>query len=189
MNCPSRLTTGGLCVTTAATVVAGCAKPFNESIDLVGADPLPALVSAGGATELTGEPSLLRGLDRRDWPVVTVQVPTHQVAHYPTYAENFRWKQDRGPWDPAYPTAADSVVDPNDAMQDLADGVTEPVHAAAMMLWAPIDMLLGNWPWSSTRSPGEPYAVISPLPPADLRDWFVADGDAADIQWNTSPDS
>ena len=188
MTCPRRFASG-LWVIATMTMASGCAKPFNEQIDLVGTDPLPALVPATGITELTGRPSLLHGLDRRGWDVVTVEVPTHQVAHYPTYATNFRWDRDRGPWDPAYPTAADSIVDPSDAGQDLADGVAEPVHAAVMLVWAPFDMLLGNWPWSSTRSPGEPYAVASPRPPADLWDWFAADGGAAGIQWNDPPDS
>ena len=170
-------------------ITTGCGRPFNETIDLVGTDPLPALVPAGGATELTGGPSLLHGLDRRGWDVVTVQVPTHQVAHYPTYAKNFRWDPDGGPWDLAYPTAPGSITDPSDAGQDFADGVTAPVHAAAMLLWAPIDMLLGNWPWSGTRSPGEPYAVVSTQPPAEPWEWFAVDGGAADIQWNDPPDS
>ncbi len=188
MNCPSRFT-NGLWVTTAAmTMATGCGGPFNGQIDLVGGDPMPALVPAGGTTAITGQPSLLRGLDRRGWNVVTVKVPTHQVAHGSTYAKNFRWKQDRGPWNPAYPTAAGSIVDPTDAGQDFADGVTEPVVAAAMLVWAPFDMLLGNWPWTNWRSPSEPYAVMSPQPPADLWDWFGSDGPAAGIQWNDPPD-
>lgn len=188
MNYPSTFT-AGLWVAAGMTMASGCTGSFNESIDLVGTAPLPALVPAGGTTELTGRPSLLHGLDRRGWDLVTVEIPIHQQVHSPTYAKNFRWTQVRGPWDPAYPAAADSIVDSTDAGQDLADGVTAPAHAAAMTLWAPIDMLFGNWPWASARSPGEPYAVVPPLPPADLWDWFVADGDAADIQWNDPPGS
>ena len=194
MTCPRRFTNrpraaAAMIIIVSSTMASGCARPFNEPIDLVGTEPLPALVPAGGTTELTGRPSLLRGIDRRGWDLVTINVPTHQVAHYPTYAKNFRWEQDREPWNPAYPTAADSIVDPVDAGQDFADGVTAPVHAAAMLLWAPVDMLLGNWPWSSTRSPGEPYAVVPPRRPAELWDWFAAEGGDADIQWTDSPGS
>ncbi len=191
MTCPKRFT-NGLCVIaamTTLTMASGCAKPFNEQIDLVGTDPLPALMPAGGTTEITGRPSLLHGLDRRSWDLVTIEVPTHQVAHYPTYVKNFRWEQDRGPWNPAYPTATGSIVNPIDAGQDLADGLTAPVYAAAMLVWAPFDMLLGNWPWSSTRSPGEPYAVVPPRRPYELWDWFAADGGDSDIQWTDAPGS
>ena len=194
MTCPRRFTNSpwvtAALITIATMIMApGCAKPFNEQIDLVGTSPLPALVPAGETTEITGQPSLLHGLDRRGWDVVIVKVPTHQVAHYPTYAKNFRWTRDREPWNPAYPTAGGSIVDPNDAGQDVADGVTAPFHAAAMLLWAPIDMLLGNWPWTEHRSPGEPYAVVPPRPPDDLWDWFSSDGPTDDIQWNRPPDS
>ena len=188
MTCPRRFA-NCLWVPAAITLATGCAKPFNEQIDLVGTTPLPGLIPAGENTELTGQPSLLHGLDRRGWDVVTVEVPSLQVVHYPTYAKNFRWVNDRGPWNPAYPTVDVSIVDPTDPDQDLADAVIAPVHAFGMLLWAPIDMLIGNWPWTGRRSPGEPYAVVSPQPPADLWDWFIAADGPADIQWNPPPDS
>ena len=84
---------------------AGCGGRLNEQIDLVGTHPLPALSQSVPETTAGDEPSLANGFDRRGWPVVTVAVPTRQVAHYPTYTGNFRWNKHRGPWNPAYPRA------------------------------------------------------------------------------------
>jgi len=153
---------------------AGCAGSLNEPIDLVGTDPMPALSETGDRTELNGRPSLLHGLDRSSWSTVTVQVPRGQVAHGPTYTTNFRWQQDRDPWNPAYPTATDAVVDHPDAGQDLADGVAGPFVTAAMLVWAPIDMIFLTRPWEPQRSPSEPYMLVPDRVPAHLVNWFGA---------------
>lgn len=153
---------------------AGCGGSFNEQIDLVGTDPLPALSRVGDQTELNGRQSLLHGLDRRSWPTVTVYVPRDQVAHGPTYATNFRWQQDRGPWNPAYPTATDAIVDRPDAGEDVADGLTEPFVTAAMLVWAPIDMIFFTRPSEAQRSPSEPYMLVPDRVPTHLVDWFGA---------------
>ena len=174
-----------LIVATTGTIAlaAGCGKPFNEQIDLVGTQALPGLRPAAEETELTGEPSLSAGLDRQGWPMVTLQVPTDQVAHYPTYVNNFRWEKQRGPWDPAYPTVESSLVDPTDAGQDVADAVTEPVYRAILLVWSPIDAMLGNWPWKMKRSPTEPYALVPEAAVSEPLNWF----DAAGQPWYGSP--
>jgi hypothetical protein len=160
----------------AATAV-GC---VNEQIDLVGVDPLPALSTTGDKTELDGTPSLLNGLDRRNWSTVTVQVPRDQVGHTPTYSVNFRWDKDRDPWNPAYPTGATAIVDETNAGADVADGVTEPFVTAAMLVWAPIDMIFFTQPWEQRRSPSEPFMLVPDSPPAHLVDWFSAPVTSAD---------
>ncbi len=154
--------------------VAGCSGSLNEQIGLVGTHPLPALSGAGDQTELNGRPSLSHGLDRRSWTTVTVQVPRDQVAHGPTYATNFRWQQDRDPWNPAYPTATDAIVDRTDAGEDVADGLAEPFVTAAMLVWAPIDMIFFTQPWEDQRSPSEPFMLVPDSVPAHLVDWFGA---------------
>ncbi len=157
-------------VAIALASVAGCG--FNEQIDLVGTDPMPALSAAGDETELNGRQSLLHGFDRRSWSTVTVQVPRDQVAHAPTYTTNFRWQQDRDPWNPAYPTETDAIVDASDTGEDVADALAQPVVAAAMLVWAPIDMIFFNHPWQEHRSPSEPYMLVPDRIPAHLVDWF-----------------
>ena len=153
---------------------AGCGGPLNEQINLVGTDPMPALSAAGEATELDGTPSLLHGLDRSSWSTVTVQVPRDQVAHGPTYATNFRWQRDRDPWNPAYPTATDAIVDDGDLGADVADGLAGPFVTAGMLVWAPIDMIFFTQPWEEQRSPSEPFMLVPDTVPAHLVDWFGA---------------
>jgi hypothetical protein len=164
-------------------MTAGCGKPFNEQIDLIGTQSLAALQPAVAETELTGEPSLSAGLDRQGWTMVTVEVPTKQVAHYPTYVDNFRWQNQRGPWDPAYPTVEDAVVDQTDAGQDAADAVAEPVYRAMLLVWSPFDAMLGNWLWKMKRSPTEPYARVPDAVDSQPLNWFNAQGQP----WYSSP--
>ena len=165
-----------IAVALALASAAGCGGPLNKPIDLVGTDPMPALSGAPEQTELNGRPSLLHGLDRRNWPTVTVHVPRDQVAHGPTYATNFRWQQNRDPWNPAYPTATDAIVDRPDAGEDVADGLAEPFVTAAMLAWAPFDMIFFTPPWEPQRSPSEPCMLMPDRVPAHLVDWFEAPG-------------
>ena len=164
--------TGLLSVTVVS--VAGCSTAFNDDNGLVGIDPLPALAGTDGGTELTGTPSLMQGLDRQGWSTVKVLVPREQIAHPPTYAANFRWQHDRVPWDPSYPTAVAALDDPNDPYQDVADALTEPWVTAAMLAWAPIDMIFITQPWEQQHSPSERYALVPGNVPAHLVDWFSA---------------
>ncbi|MEE8460456.1 MAG: hypothetical protein V3S08_11300 [Phycisphaerales bacterium] len=164
----------------AAIILATAAGCSNEQIDLVGIDPLPALSATPLKTELDGSPSLLHGLDRQGWATVTVRVPRDQVAHPPTYAVNFRWQKDRDPWNPAYPTATAAIVDETDAGADVADGLTEPLVTAAMLVWAPIDMIFFTPPWEQRRSPSEPFMLVPDSVPAHLVDWFGAPDTAGD---------
>jgi hypothetical protein len=155
-------------------VTAGCGKPFNEQIDLVGVKPLPALSEAGGATELRGGTSLSHGFDRGDWPDLTVAVPTKQVAHYATYVAPFSWRGDTGPWTPDYPTPTGALVAPTNGAADTADAVAQPAWAAGLLLWAPIDMVLGDWPWVEHRSPQRDYQLLPAHTPLALNAWFDA---------------
>ena len=160
----------------------GCGKPFNEQIDLVGTEPLPALSLDADPEPLSGSPSL-QGFDRRHWPLVTVQVPTKQTAHYRTYAPNLHLQpSDAGPWDERFPTAAAALNDGADPGDDLLDGVVEPAWAAALLVWAPIDMvILQHWPWNGVRSPDEPYDRVPPGGETDLGRWL--DVGQPDIDW------
>ena len=158
----------------------GCGKPFNEQIDLVGTDPLPALSLETDAEPLSGSSSL-RGWDRRHWPVVTVQVPTKQVEHYRTYVSNLRLQKVRGPWDERFPTAVGSLIVWADPGADALDGVVDPVWAAALLVWAPIDMVFLHWPWEGVRSPHEPYDHAPPAASTDL--WRWVDVGQPHIRW------
>jgi hypothetical protein len=164
------------------TLLPGCGKPFNEQIDLVGTAPLPALSVDADAPPLSGAPSL-SGLDRRSWPVVTVQVPTKQVAHYRTYAGNLHLQKDGGPWDERFPTAVGSVDVGADSGADVVDAVVDPAYAALLLVWAPIDMVvLQHWPWNGVRSPDEPYGRVPPTETAEIWKWI--DAAPAAIRWS-----
>ncbi|MHC4219309.1 MAG: hypothetical protein ACYSU7_12750 [Planctomycetota bacterium] len=162
----------------------GCGRPFNEQIDLVGTAPLPALSATSDTTSLSGTPSLT-GLDRRSWPVVTVQVPKQQVAHYRTYVSNLKLQSDGGPWDEQFPTAVTAFDDTSDAGADALDGVVEPLWAAALLVWAPIDMvILWHWPWNEVRSPAEPYARVPGTGKKEIWSWVdAAAARTMQIQW------
>jgi len=161
-------------------IPAGCSKPFNEQIDLVGTEPLPALSVDDDPEPLSEAPSL-QGFNRRHWPLVTVQVPTTQTAHYRTYVTNLHLQSDGGPWDERFPTAVAALDDGADSGADVADGVVEPFWAAGLLLWAPIDMILLNCPWNGVRSPDEPYDRMPPGGELDLWPWI--DVGQRDIRW------
>jgi hypothetical protein len=179
-----RKTTLLIATTTAAcwALPAGCGKPFNEQINLVGAAPLPALSVKDDSPRLSGTPSLT-GLDRRAWPVVTVRVPGRQVGHYPTYVANLRLQDDAGgPWDERYPTALTALDHPTNAGADTVDALVSPAWAAGLLLWAPIDMaVLFNWPWNERRSPAERYARAPAIDTAVIWRWI--DTAPARIEW------
>ena len=160
----------------------GCGKPFNEQIDLVGTEPLPALSVDADGEPLSGSPSL-QGFDRRHWPLVTVQVPTSQTAHYRTYAPNLHLRSsDGGPWDQRFPTAAAALDDGAGCGADLASGLVEPLWAFGVLAWAPIDMvILQRWPWHGVRSPAEPYDRVPPGGETDLGPWV--DVGQTDVRW------
>ena len=162
---------------------AGCSKPFNESIDLTGMHGLPglpALSEAGGTTELNGERSVTQGLDRQAWTAVAVGVPTNQVHHYPTYVTLFSFRKSKDPdkaeppWDQAFPGVEAALVDETSGGEDAADAVVQPIWAAGLMVWAPFDMILGNWPWNRHSSPADDYARKPETTATGVGGWFDA---------------
>lgn len=157
----------------ATIALAGCGKPWNESIDLVGTAPLPALSESEQGVPIRDQPSLAANFDRRGWSVVDVEVPIEQTAHYPDYTFDVHWRGDRGPWDPAYPAGAEAIVDETDAADDTVALFGDPVAAAANLVWLPIDAVFVHWPWTRQTSPKEPGELLPPAPPMSLWDWFT----------------
>jgi hypothetical protein len=159
----------------------GCGKPFNEQIDMVGTEPLPALSLKADPEPLSDSPSL-QGFDRRHWPLVTVQVPTRQTAHYRTYVSNLHLQSDGGPWNERFPTAVAALDDGADSGADVVDGAVDPVWAIGLLAWAPIDMvILWHWPWNGVRSPDEPYERVPAGGEVDLWPWI--DVGQPNIRW------
>jgi hypothetical protein len=161
---------------------AGCGRPFNEQIGLVGTTALPALSDATDSAPLSGSPSLT-GLDRRAWPMVTVQVPNRQVAHYPTYVCNLRLQDDPGgPWDGRYPTAVTALDHPTDPGADTVDALVDPAWAAGLLVWAPVDMVVFfDWPWNERRSPGKTYVRAPATETVGIWRWI--DTTPAKVEW------
>ena len=158
-----------------ATLVAalggGCGKPHNGEIGLKGVAPLPALVAPRDTTQLSGAVSV-RGLDRRSWAPIIVGVPINQVDHYPTYVGLLGAKDPSGVWDPVFPTAPGALDDGASPGEDLATAAVEPAYSALLLLYAPVDMILGRWPWETERSPGPTYARMPRPGESDLERWL-----------------
>ena len=132
----------------------GCAEPFNERIDLAGVGPLPALAAPDPAP--LGGTASLRGSDRGHWPAVTVGIPLGQTAHRPTYVSNVRLGNGGSPWNGRFPTAVEAIDGGAYPGLDPCGGLAEPVWAAVLLLSAPVDIVI-HPPWSTRRSPAEPY--------------------------------
>ncbi len=146
------------CVMTAilATLLAGC-QAINEDIDFTAADPLAAL-TAPEATGRLDDSASISGFDRRAWDVVTVKVPVRQVQNRRTYVHNIDWPKQPEAWSPSYPDAAEALNARPDAATDVVHGLLDPVYAAGLLVWAPLDMaVLQHWPWQVVASPDEPY--------------------------------
>lgn len=143
----------------------GCAS-INEEIGLAGGHELSALSEARVGPPPGGAPSLT-GFDRRGWEAVAVTVPADQVASHRTYVANLHRPPQPEAWSPRMPDAIKALeVQPN-AYLDARHMVRDPIHAAFLAVWWPIDMgVLQHWPWQVQAGPAEPYQR-GPLPAAE----------------------
>ena len=160
----------------ACLATAGCGKPYNEHIDLIGTSALPALTDQPAQGQISGEPSLANGLDRRGWTMVTLGVPTHQVYHYPEYYEFVTVDNDREAWSPVYPTAEVALMYENKPGLDAADATVDVLYSAGMLVWGPFQGIFWRWPWLRENSPSKDYQVVPEHQAPDLWDWITWEG-------------
>ncbi len=137
-------------------VLAGCA-PINEGIGLSGGYELSALTDGRGGPPPGDAPSL-DGFNRRAWEPVAVMVPSDQVAHHRTYVKNLDRPRQPEAWAPAFPDATEALEARPDAVADVRHMARDPIHAAFLALWWPVDMgVLQHWPWNVQAGPADPY--------------------------------
>lgn len=166
-------TTGALCSAPVCAVLAGCTGSLNQSDELLGAPPLPALAAPTQPTlpPNAGEPSLTasNGLDRRGWPVVQVASPRGQVQSQPTYVTTLFPDRSTARARGEFPTGA-SVAETGGAWDAQAWEATANAFGSPLFIVsAPIEMLMGNWWWITVEDTPEFVRV----PPDRGRDPWV----------------
>ena len=153
--------------------LAGCTGSLNQSDQLLGAPPLPAL---SAPTEPTlppnaGDPSLTaaNGLDRRGWPVVVAASPRGQVQSQPTYVTTLFPDRSTARARGEFPTGA-SVAQTGGAWDAQAwEGTANAFGSPLFILSAPVEMLMGNWWWITVIDKPEFVRV----PPDSGRDPWI----------------
>jgi hypothetical protein len=169
---PSTLASCGL-------ALGGC---LNGSDTIVGAgsDPTPDLdppATVPPATRSAG-PSV-RGLDRRNWDVVTIDAPRGQVEHQPTYSEPLVFHGGPARNGERFPTVADATALGTPLDQAATEGALEAGWPAALLVVAPARMVLGMPPWLTMQGPAQASGT---LPEAQVRGapglwaWVADDG-------------
>lgn len=144
-----------------AGMPSGCTGSLNTSDDLLGAEPLPALVVAPvGFGDRVDAPSLnttpgSNGWDRRHWEPIVVAVPRAQTETQTWYGRHFvidrSLPRQRGSF-PIDAEVLDTFGDPGDAA---LEGLVNLAAAPPMLLIEPPLRLVreGLWPWSTIREP------------------------------------
>lgn len=154
----------------------------SDTITGTGPDALPDLSPAPApTTRQTAGPSV-QGLDRRNWSVVTIDVPRGQVEHQPTYAEPLVFNGGAARNGELFPTPESSLRLGTPVDSAAAEGALEAGWPAVLLVASPARMLLGMPPWMTMRGPDQASGV---LPSAQARDngamwmWVVAPGTTA----------
>ncbi len=142
----------------AAVFVGGCRNDTNTLIGL-GTDPLPALCAATSSVVNSPQEPSLTGLDRRNWPVVLVEVARGQVETNANYLGNLHLAagiaRDSGCY-PSYATALESTSTPNSLV---AEAALQPAWVPAMLVVAPIRRFSGSTPFDA-RYPESDFQLL-----------------------------
>lgn len=161
---PSRL--GCCALMRAAPLVALVACGTQNSTNTItgaGDAPLPALVANPRSSIPPQDAPSVSGLDRRAWPVTTVDVPRGQVEVQPTYSENLNLASGTARDGGGYPTAATALDGRSDGLSMLAEAGAQPFWSAGwVMVGGPIRMAIGDPPWAVRRSPASDFALDDP---------------------------
>ncbi len=145
---PNRATAMAATVAGTLALLQGCG--LNPENGLIDARPLPALAAGGDEEPVSGAPSI-ETLDRRHWPLYTVEVPIRQIENQPTYLGTTYTGQ------PApFPTSG-SALD-SDIEAGLGAEAGDFVGSAVLPVRAVWESLVdGRWGWTAVRSPVEHY--------------------------------
>ena len=153
---------------------------LNNSDTLTGAgpDPLPDLAPTTPETTTRSTGPSLKGLDRRNWEVVTVAAPRGQVERQPTYDEPLVMNGGDARNGKTFPTVTDAMRLGSDPGAAAEEGALEAGWPAAMLVLSPVRMVMGQPPWLTMQSPQQASGV---LPPAQVQGvpglwvWVAAD--------------
>ena len=139
----------------ALLVLVGCGQ-VNTGIGLRGAAILPALAPTEEST-LDGTPSLTDP-GRRDWPLVKVRVPVHQVEHQPTYVYAMRLNRETARQRGDFPTAEEALRLERNSAAHAAESALEAFSPVVSLVRAPAAMIArGRVPGATVASPDEPF--------------------------------
>ena len=162
MTCRTLLVTAIL-----TTLAGGCAYPLNAPADLVGAE-LPALLAPAPGLAHDESPSVT-SLDRSDWELVRVVVPSRQVEHPPTFVSPKTWG-----YPPEYPTAVDALYVEANPASDTGQLVWQPIRTTVAIVLIPITMFTSSATWRAVRGPESDDQRITPDRPEPLWSWVKA---------------
>ncbi len=131
--------------------VSGC---MNDTNTLIGAgeNPLPALVSQSpSVTESPQQPSVT-GLDRNNWPLVTIAVPRGQVETRTNYLTSLHLSKGVARDTGEYPTTASALEgrSTNDSL--FVEALIQPFWVPVMLVAAPVQRFSGAVP-AETHGP------------------------------------
>ncbi len=157
-----------------AVLLIACEDSRNRADGLLGVDPatIPALCASPSATIKTDDSPSLSGLDRRAWDLLLVQVPRGQVEVQPTYMRNLRLASGSVRSEGLYPTQATVLDGPATQNSVLVEGIAQPAWAPISLAGSPVQMIRGEWPWSTRREPRGKYELVPAEPtPANAVNW------------------
>ncbi len=148
-----------------AVPLLGACGTQNSTNTLIGAgdEPLPALVANPPSSIPAEATASVEGLDRRNWPVTTVDVPRGQVQVQPDYSENLIFASGAARDSGAFPTTTTALDGRSDGLSLLAEAGAQPFWSAGwVMVGGPIRMAIGEPPWTVQRDPRSDFALDDP---------------------------
>ena len=154
-----RLTRGMLLAALVAgsSALCACHRPLNQSNQLLGTTPLPALeprmpneIAQTDAEDVAG--TSIAPLDRSDYTMLTVLITPEQVEHEPTYRTHAPLIPSSARSKNAWPTPRSAVSTSVDDGAAALDGLVEPFRPVVELVIAPVALIV-NPPWSIERGP------------------------------------
>ena len=176
------LRSNGILLATTMTVV-GLGGCLEQSDDLLGTAPLPALTASDDTTPPVDSPKRSLGnaddadpWSRAHWSPVVVAVPMASTIHEPTYVDrpltgHGSTTAGRYTSPTAFPTAESALVVETDAGEVILSALIAPAAAALDLVEAPVRMIISP-PWTALEGPEGGWVLLP-------RSRTIAPGDAS----------
>lgn len=154
--------------------LAGCSQSLNSATGFLDGPALPALDP--DTPSLVDDAPSVRSLDRRDWPAVTIAVPTRQVEHYPAWIRSRNWLLDTAELG-SYPTAIGALEVEHQPSVIAGDAAVELVALPAGYIMNAVRSSAAGGPFAIDRSPRpDGFFERRPGPQPDYAGRWIADG-------------